>query len=502
MSKITEPIILRDFSRGVYRKSAVNNALIPPNSVAHAQNINFDTQIGNGVVRSGTTVLGTTVASRINPLGLTEFVPSGSTNGLLIAAYSATTNAQMYFYNGAWSQATTTSGLLSNTNYNRFAMLGNYTFRVNGSEVMTSTNDGNTWGFTNCMTTNGILTNLIYRSKSRLLTAGDTSVGAGKTKSRIWFSSIIDPSTSPPTITWNNNISTGDFIDINPDDGSNITGFAETSGLVLIFKDKAMYRLNVITKTVDTDNIFNIGAVSQEAITTCEGLVYFFSGTDIRQTNGDLPVQISRLGVQDWINAIPQANWSTIAAGTDGASVYFAIGSVTMFINQNDEQIFTNVILKFSPRDQTWSVHAYKNGFKFFCQYTTSANGRTMMGSDTAGNVQTINLGNNDNGTAIFYELQTQEQELGLSRSKIKTISDKLVVLTRNGQDSAFAVKANDNDFISLKGTLEKRINTLKDIPNNLSANYFTFKWSGTSGGIAPVFEGVEIPSFTDQGII
>src|SRR3990167_713415 len=502
--KIEQPIILRDFSRGVFRKAAVSTALVPLNSVSHSLNLNFDTQIGNVVVRLGTTVLGSTEVARVNktPLGFTEFVPSGSTSGLLttassigllVAAYAGTTNGQIHYYNGAWAAANTTSGLISNTANNRFASLGNYVFRVNGADQMISSTDGSTWGTTNCLTSPAILTSLIYRAKSRLITAGDTSVGAGSSKSRVWFSSVIDPSVSP-SLTWNPNTTSGNFIDINPDDGSNLTGFAEASGLILVFKDKAMYRMNVVTKTVDLDNIFNIGAVSQESITTCQGIVYFFSGIDIRQTNGDLPVQISRLGVQDWIDAIPQANWAAVAAGTDGLNVYFSIGNVTMFLNKNEQQTFNNVILKFSPRDQAWSVHTYGNSFSFFAQYTNATNGRKMMGSDTAGNVQTINLGTQDINTPIFYTLETQEQELGTPRSHTKKITDKVVVLTKNGQDSELSVKADDGDFVPLKGTLEKRVNILKDI--NVEGNYFIFKWSGTSQGTPPVFEGLEIPSY------
>jgi hypothetical protein len=224
--------------------------------------------------------------------------------------------------------------------------------------------DVNTW-----VTTNSIGTytpSLVFRYQQRLLASGDPTY-----PDRVFFSSIIDP-TSSPFITWDVDPSTGDLIDVNPDDGGYITGFSETSTFVLVFKNTGMYRMDTISKTVDAENIFNVGAVSQEAIVLCQGVTYYFSGVDIRRTNGGYPDQISRIGVQDFIDAIPQANWTSVCSGTDQLNVYFFIGDVTLNKNQDDERDYTNVVLKFSPRDESWSVHSYAQTYKFFAPYITT----------------------------------------------------------------------------------------------------------------------------------
>jgi hypothetical protein len=76
--------------------------------------------------------------------------------------------------------------------------------------------------------------------------------------------------------------------------------------------------------------------------------------------------------VQDFIDAIPLANWTSVASGTDQINVYFSIGDITLNRNTNDEKTYTNVVLKFSPRDETWSAHSYSNEFKFFAPFITT----------------------------------------------------------------------------------------------------------------------------------
>lgn len=355
------PFTLRDFRQGRYSKDIVNNFVVPENSVANSINVNFDEVIGSAKVRKGTVKLGTTVAANKNPLGLGSFVGVGGTPNLLLAVYSGATTASIYYYDTSWHTSTKTN--LSNTAINRFAVLGGHSFITNNVDGMFDSADGNTWATTNSIGT--YKPSCVFRYAGRLLAAGDPTY-----PDRVFFSSIIDPTTSP-FITWNVNTTTGDWIDINPDDGGYVTGFSEVSTFVLIFKNTGMYRLDTVSKSVDPENIFNVGAPSQEAITLCQGVCYYFSGIDIRRTNGGYPEQISRLGVQDFIDAIPVTSWPNVASGTDGLSVYFSIGDVTLNKNQTNERSYTNVVLKFSPRDEAWSVHSYAQYFRFFAPYVT-----------------------------------------------------------------------------------------------------------------------------------
>lgn len=328
--------------------------------MSHSININFDEIVGAAKVRPGTKKLGSTVASGKTPLGLGSFVGKGGVPNLLLAVYSGAATATLYYYDeatGVW----TASGLttLDNTAKNRFAVLGGRAFITNNVDGMRDSADGINWVTTNSIGTYKPAT--LFRYKARMLASTDPTY-----PSRVFFSSIIEPAASP-FITWDVNDTTGDWIDINPDDGGYVTGFSESSTFCLVFKSTGMYRLDTLSKTADAQNIFNVGAVSQEAITLCQGVTYYFSGQDIRRTNGGYPEQISRAGVQDFISAIPLANWTEVCSGTDGLSVYFSIGDVT--VKHKD---YTNVVLKYSPRDQSWSIHSYSKEFKFFSPFITT----------------------------------------------------------------------------------------------------------------------------------
>jgi len=484
------PFLLRDFRQGRYTKASVEPFLIPENSVSFSQNVNFDTIVGSGVVRPGTTKLGSTVASGKTPLGFSEFVGKNGSPNLLLAVYTGASTASIYYYDGSWHTSGVTN--LSNSAKDRFAVLGGSAFITNNVDGMKDSTDGNTWGTTNSIASGSFKPGYVFRYTARLLAAGDTTY-----PSRVMFSSIVNSAVSP-FITWNADATTGDFIDINPDDGGYVTGFSETSTFVLVFKNTGMYRLDTIAKTTDPENIFNIGAVAQESIVLCQGITYFFSGQDIRRTNGGYPEQISRAGVQDIVDAIPQSSWTSVAAGTDGLNVYFFVGTVTLNSNQTNQRTITNCALKFSPRDQSWSVHGYEDSFRNCAQYTTTA-GRTFVGADISGDVQTINSGTTDNAAAINYNLETQEIEFG-NRATVKKIANKIVVFTNFGLDSLFSIKADDGDFKPVEMTLNNRVNVGRNV--NTEGHFLTFKWEGETTQASPIFEGFYIQEVTDRGII
>ena len=224
----------RDFSKGRITDYSANTHIIPINSVSNSYNVNFDDTIGSGKVRKGVT--GSVVASGKTPLGIAEFVGLSGTPNYLVSVFSGSSTATLYYYGGSWTASSLTT--LSNSSKCRFATLGGRIFLVNGSTMLSST-DSVSWGTTNCITTDSVVPSLIYRFAGRLLAAGYSA-----NKDRVYFSSIIDL-TASPTLTWDTNSSTGDWIDINPDDGDNITGFSDVSNVVLVFKRYGFYRREI-----------------------------------------------------------------------------------------------------------------------------------------------------------------------------------------------------------------------------------------------------------------
>ena len=479
------PFGLRDFRQGRFTNYSISEELVPLNSVNFCRNVNFDTVVGKAVVRSGTTLLGATVVSNKTPLGFTEFIGKGGTNNYMMAVFTGASNATCYYFNGT-SWAVTNKTALSNTKLNRFATLGGSVFMTNATDGMFDAAD-HTFGTTNSITT--VLPTLVHRYNSTLLCSGDATY-----PSRVWFSSVISPVNSP-FITWSNDATTGNWIDINPDDGGYNTAFADTSTFCLLFKNNAMYRLDTVAKSTQAQNIFNVGAVSQEAVTACQGIVYFFSGSGIYSTDGSFPVQQGRGQIQDIIDAIPQANWASVSAGSDEFNVYFSIGTVTLNANTEDSVTLANCVLKFSVRDQSWSVHTYANLFKFFASYTDT-HGRVLRGASTVGDVQTLNLGTSDNTAVIDFEMETQDIEFA-DRSHLIKIADRIAVFTQNGQDSSLQCKC-DGEAKDIPIKLTRRVNIGKDI--DLEGHFFRFRWFGTATGKPPMFEGFTLETISDMG--
>jgi hypothetical protein len=302
---------------------------------------------------------------------------------------------------------------------------------------------------------------------------------------------------SGPFITWNTDPTDGDWIDVDPDSGGIITGFANASTLTLVFKNNAFYRLNAIAKTIDAENIFNVGAVSQEAICSVLGLTYFYSGNGIYSTDSTFPIMISRLGVQDFVDAI--SNPLQVYSWDDGFSVYFSIGNITLNYGPNDSRTYQNVVLKYSPRDQNWSIFSYNVQLGQMADYSVSST--QMYVAEFDGNMAVMqNSSNIDDGDiAIIYSLETQELEVG-DRSHTKKISDKIVVFTRDGNEGSFLVKCNDGNFVSAKMTLENRVNVGTN-SIDFEGEFFTFRWQGEASYNRPVFQGYSLPTVTDQGI-
>jgi hypothetical protein len=330
-----------------------------------------------------------------------------------------------------------------------------------------------------------ILPYLIIQAKSRLLVVSPTD--------RIYFSSVIDL-TETPFITWNTDPTTGDWIDVNPDDGQKITALLNISNTVLVFKTNTMYRFNAVSATIDTDNVYNVGAVSQEATTLCQGLGYFYSGDAVYSTDGTAPQQISRIGVEDFLDAIPYSNQQNVAMGSDEANVYLSIGTVTV-----GNRTYVNCVLKYSVYDTAWSIHAYAKQSLFFAEFLTNfaLNGETLCGATTSGDVIQLETGTTDDGVPIFYFLDTQELE-NENRAHVKAINDEIIVFTNNGENSQLYQSSDGKDFKPIKGMLTGRVNILNDV--DLEYRFITFRWMGSSSNQAPIFEGIQVENIVDQG--
>ncbi len=121
-----------------------------------------------------------------------------------------------------------------------------------------------------------------------------------------------------------------------------------------------------------------------------------------------------------------------------------------------------------------------------------------MVGANTDGDVMTFNVGKSDNEIPIYYELETQDIELG-NRSHLKQVSNQIAIFTRFGAQSNLQAKSDMFPYKDIPLVMSDRVNIGDKI--DLTGHWLTFKWFGSSTTVSPVFEGIYLEDVNDFGI-
>lgn len=120
-----------------------------------------------------------------------------------------------------------------------------------------------------------------------------------------------------------------------------------------------------------------------------------------------------------------------------------------------------------------------------------------LMGAQTQ-YVQAINASHSDDGTPIYYELETQELEFG-DRGHLKKIANDIGILTTDGLDSSILLSSDVQDYRPIPMDLSERVAIGNDI--NAEGHYFQFKWYGEVDSSSPMLEGLYVENVNDLGI-
>jgi len=345
----------------------------------------------------------------------------------------------------------------------RFTSLVDYVFRVNGTEAMSSSTNGTTWGTTNCLTTS--TTSLIANFVDRIFTAGDATY-----PDRLYGSSI--PSVTN-VLTWDRTTqiidsvgSNGFYIDINPEDSSNITALERNGTNLLIFKTRAMYTWN--GSATQADELISVGAVSQEVVKTVDNITFFLGRSkkelSIRAFTGGYPKNISRK-VKKWLDNLDQTTSATWCAGVTADKYMCYVGNVAF----TDDEIygtrtFSNVWLVYLISSDSWVVWTGLPA-RMFGNYTISSAEKTFYGNSDGKIFETESGETDDSGdsqTSIEMEFIGKEETYG-SASNPKTL-EEMIVYSTNAQDSNVKYRYNRSDDWMDVGTLQERV-TILDTP-------------------------------------
>lgn len=394
---------LRDLSGGCVTE--VIDALLPDNTFRLIQNMDSDL-IGALRVRMGTTAIGNQLVDGKSVLGLYNFRDSGTgANSKQIAGINNSGGTQAVLkenLSGTWTDISGATTYTAGAKF-RFTTFLDLAFIVNSKfDAIKS------WVGTGAIGTTQLTSapagQFINVFKSRLYVAGTSA-----NPDRVYFSSIPDVSGN---ITWT--IAT-DYLDVNPSDGMNITGLANTGTLLLIFKERALYRWN--GRATDPDLVVDIGTTSQESVASRNGMTFFFNPYGIWITDGGYPIRISK-PLQRWIDAISPSYHDDVTGVCDDDHYYCSIGDVTV-----DGVLYSNVVLNYTISTKTWSVRTYPEQITSFANYIGSSGQYGVMAGNDDGDVLDYNVGSTDAGSPIVYRTKSKRLDFG-AYALVKEFSD------------------------------------------------------------------------------
>ena len=461
----TNPLIIRDISHGIVEAVDYASLGAKANAVRFAVNMRFDKELGRAVTREGTALVGAQIANGQEILGLHQFILSSGTKYLL-AVVNGAANSALYRLIGSDWTSESLSGVKGTKH--RFLTYLDTVMILDGTNQTSSAN-GDTF-----VTTGGNLDIGNCPAGKYAIEWHDRVYVAGVSgnEDTLYYSSI-------PTggaISW----TTGDgSIDIEPFSGQgNITGLAKVPGYLLIFKDRALKRWDGVSTYPDDLDI--IGSSSQESIVNAGKVAMYFSAGyneshGFYETNGVDTRKISR-PIQDIVDAIPSANYSSIAGFSNGEYSLWNIGDITY-----SDMVYSDVVVLYHISTNTWTVFSYPTEFKVFSPYI-SGNDLKIIGGNDDGEIIELFTGDLDNITGssnlgIQYVLQYHPQELG-NRALNKDIS-QIVTQTKNGQGGSLSVRTDETKDFKPVGVIKNDFGN--ELATNLSGHTFEPKFTGIS---------------------
>jgi len=190
--------------------------------------------------------------------------------------------------------------------------------------------------------------------------------------------------------------------------GETITAIKAGNSHLTIFFPNAMQELyGAVPSDFRTIPVtYNIGAVSNQAVTSVEGIFYFIHKTGFFQYGGGtLPSKEFSKPIQDLINRINPAQITKCAVGSNGKYVYAAIPL--------DTATEPDTIIEFNTEFGIFSV------WKDYAPLNMATLSGTLYIGGVEGEVRQVGGSTSDNGTAINYYVISKPYAAGSLAQKL-----------------------------------------------------------------------------------
>lgn len=461
--------------------------IIKDNECELALNYHLDV-VGSLRKRSGMGLFGLQINHNVNVVGLYQFNDQSASASipLMVESNGGGTATIYYFTGGNWTASGRTTDTLNARA--RFSSFVDRVFRVNGAQVVITSTDGITWQDSTAPNTNVPATitpkyTAVFQDRVYLAN------GASSNQSRLWFSSLP----SAGAITWD---LTNNWIDINPDDGDQITALENNGNRLLIFKNRALYRWTF--GQVEPDRLIGVGTQSQESVKTNfdVGITFFANQFGIYAYTSGRPKLISRK-IQPFIDAV--TDWTAVYGEVDRDHYYLSVGNLTV-----NGRTYTNAVLVYNIPLDAWSI------FTFGCPRITimarlQAPGDTtsyiVVGTADGRTYKIESLGSfvdiNDAGASLALPpipCEFISKEYLLSFPQRTNLAWVDVFSTKRLESSVFYDLDRENDFTAI-GFLQDRISNFR-IPTR-ECNSIRIKVSeigNDSGAVSSTSSLVDLP--------
>lgn len=471
---ILDPIEYKSLQSGLITESAVSKHRMPLDAVTESVNFHFD-QIGSATLRQGSTLVGSALGGSC--LGLYEFRDNGGNYSQLIQVNGT---VAYYLAGGMWTSKRT--GLAASAKA-RFTTFLNVIFMVNGSDAMaTWTGNPSDSFITNGNALNAPTSKFIESFRTRVWTAGNATY-----PDRLYYSSLPS-SVTTPVITWDTDVATGQWIDINPSDGEGITALKRTKNSLLVFKNNHIYRVYSIEQT-EPDPKIQVGTYNSESVVETKDGIYFHHPTGFYKYDyvWSTVTELSK-PIIDIVKNITVPNYSKICGWVDttGDHILWSVGQVTY-----NGITYTNLVVRYTISTQTWTHYQYPAQFLFSSTYN---DGTTlfMVSGDASGNIVKMDTGLTDNGSKISYSLIHRWFNLDGLLSTRKNVT-RMLFSHDGGAGSNVSYQSENPTLNDWKPIVQlKNYDTLKSSVN-INSREMRFRVSGQSNGQPFRYYGFEV---------
>lgn len=518
------PIDRKSLRSGLLCESAVGENDRPETSVMAVENMHFD-DIGVATLRKGTLLF----ADSNNfgggaMLGMHMYIDVPGNHNLDTIIVAEGSNIWINNNNtGGWNSEGAGSGPGGPFFKTRFATFLNEVFAVNGGDPMQEfdPNVGNFVENGTNTTDAPVATTTIELFQSRLWTMGDPNF-----PSRLYYSTVPSAQ-STPTITWNTDVTTGNWIDISPQDGDFPTALQRFRTQLLVFKTNRLYRVFGIGQ-VDADPWYGVGTSSQESVIETKVGVFFHHASGIYLYDVYGTVQEVSRPVIDFIRAISPLQYPYITGylELDADHVVWAIGDVYITSpwqagtgNADDfdpsfggskATFYHNCELRYTISTQVWTVYTkpYAATTSLRRQpFATQGNGEfeiALVGTN-GGRLISPDWGVADNGddsgsnnVAIPYSLTHRWENLdGLNSTRITVQNITFAHIGGAGTNVAYQTEENDPDNLHDwtkrvgKGVFVNRYTVFTAA--NIKGRKMRIRISGKASGNPFIYHGYEV---------